>query len=83
MFLFYSRDELRGPDGEVTATGLNTVLMDMNTFAWVSEEDDPALGGARFSFAATLPIANNSLRSDLTGRDQRRRRVRRLVLSAR
>ena len=64
MFLFYSRDKAVGPDGEVTATGQSSVLMDMNTIAWVSEKQ---LGNAKFSMAATLPIANNSLSSDLTG----------------
>ena len=65
LFLFYSRDKAVGPDGEVTATGQNSVLMDMNTIAWVSEKR--VLGDAKFSMVATLPIANNSLSSDLTG----------------
>jgi hypothetical protein len=65
LFLFYSRDRAVGSDGEVTATGQNSVLMDMNTIAWVSEKR--VLGRAKFSMAATLPIANNSLSSDLTG----------------
>jgi hypothetical protein len=65
LFLFYSRDKAVGPDGQVTATGQNSVLMDMNTIAWVSEKR--AFGDAKFSMAATLPIANNSLSSDLTG----------------
>jgi hypothetical protein len=64
MFLYYSRDKAVGPDGEVTATGQSSVLMDMNTIAWVSEK---RLGNTKFSMAATLPIANNSLSSDLTG----------------
>jgi hypothetical protein len=65
LFLFYSRDRAVGPDGEVTATGRNSVLMDMNTIAWVASKQ--VLGAARFSMTATLPIANNSLSSDLTG----------------
>lgn len=65
LFLFYSRDRAVGPDGAVTATGQNSVLMDMNTIAWVAEKR--VLGNAKFSMAATLPIANNSLSSDLTG----------------
>ena len=65
LFLFYSRDRAVGPDGEVTATGQNSVLMDMNTIAWVSEKR--VLGNAKFSMAATLPIANSSLSSDVTG----------------
>ncbi|MGH9759645.1 MAG: SphA family protein, partial [Blastocatellia bacterium] len=65
LFLFYSRDELKGPDGEVLATGRQSVMMDMNSFVWVSKGE--ILGGARFSLAATLPIANNSLTSDAVG----------------
>ena len=65
LFLFYSRDRAVGADGEVTATGQSSVLMDMNTIAWVSEKR--VFGDAKFSMAATLPIANNSLSSDLTG----------------
>ena len=49
----------------MTATGQNSVLMDMNTLSWVSEKR--VFGNAKFSMAATLPIANNSLSSDLTG----------------
>lgn len=65
MFLFYSRDRSVGTDGEVIATGQNSVLMDMNTIAWVSEKR--AFGNAKFSMTATVPIANNSLSSDLNG----------------
>ncbi len=65
LFLFYSRGESIGPDGEVVATGSNSVLMDMNSFVWVSGEE--ILGGARYSVSATLPIANNSLASDPAG----------------
>jgi hypothetical protein len=65
LFLFYSRDRAVGPDGEVTATGQNSVLMDMNTIAWVSEKR--VLRVAKFSMTATLPIANNSLSSDVSG----------------
>jgi hypothetical protein len=65
-FLFYARDESRGRNGEVIATGANSVLMDMNTLAWVSRTIE-ALGGAKLSIAATIPIANNSLSSDVQG----------------
>jgi hypothetical protein len=65
MFLFYSRDKAVGPGGDVMATGQSSVLMDMNTVAWVGEKR--VLGNAKFSMAATLPIANNSLSSDVTG----------------
>jgi hypothetical protein len=66
QLLIYSRDRLKGPNGEVLATGNNSVVMDMNTLAWVSKKE--FLGGARFSMSATLPVANNSLTSDVTGR---------------
>jgi hypothetical protein len=66
QLLIYSRDQLKGPNGEVLATGNNYVIMDMNTLAWVSRRE--ILGGARFSMSATLPVANNSLTSDVTGR---------------
>jgi len=66
-FLFYSRDESKGPEGERITTGQNSVLMDMNTFVWVSGTNISSLGGAMFSMAATLPIANNSLSSDALG----------------
>ena len=65
QLLIYSRDRLKGPNGEVLATGNNSVIMDMNTLAWVSKKE--FLGGARFSMSATLPVANNSLTSDVTG----------------
>jgi hypothetical protein len=65
QLLFYSRDELKGPRGERLATGNQSVLMDMNSFIWVSKTE--LLGGARFSASATLPVANNSLTNDLTG----------------
>lgn len=61
LFLFYSRSESKGPDGELLATGSNSVLMDMNSFVWVS---DARILGARYSLSATIPIANNSLASD-------------------
>ena len=65
LFILYARDESRGADGEVLATGGNSVLMDMNTFVWASRK--PILGGARYAASATLPFANNSLSSDATG----------------
>lgn len=64
LFMFYSRNTLRGPSGEVLATGQNSVMMDMNGFAWVSTRK---ILGAKFSISATLPIANNSLSSDVAG----------------
>lgn len=65
QLLIYSRDRLKGPGGEVLAKGNNSVVMDMNTVAWVSKKQ--ILGGARFSMSATLPVANNSLTSDVAG----------------
>ena len=62
----YARDQLRGPHGEILATGNQSVVMDMNSFIWVSRKE--LLGGAKFSMSATLPVANNSLTSDITGR---------------
>ena len=67
QFLFYSRDQAKGPNGEVLATGQNSVMMDMNTLVWVSKRRIDFIGGALFSMSATIPIANNSLTSDLNG----------------
>lgn len=65
QLLIYSRNQSKGPRGEVLATGSNSVVMDMNSFVWVSRKE--ILGGARFSMSATLPIAKNSLTSDVVG----------------
>lgn len=65
QLLIYTRDKSKGPDGEVLGTGSNSVVMDMNTIAWVSRKT--ILGGAKFSMTATLPIARNSLDSDISG----------------
>jgi hypothetical protein len=65
LFILYSRDESRGGDGELLATGSNSVLMDMNTFVWGSKKK--ILGGARYAASATLPLANNSPASDASG----------------
>lgn len=67
LFVFFSRDEQKGPSGEVLATGQNSIMMDLNTFVWVGKTKITALGGAVFSASATLPIANNSLTSDPNG----------------
>src|SRR5260370_412417 len=61
LFILYARDELKGPNGEVLATGQNSIIMDMNSFVFVSRKKIRKLGGAVFSFSATLPIANYSL----------------------
>ena len=67
QFLFYSRDQAKGPNGEVLATGQNSVMMDMNSLVWVSKGKIDFLGGPVFSMSATIPIANNSLTSDIEG----------------
>ena len=66
-FLFYSRSEQKGASGEVLATGQQSVLLDMNTLLWASTGQIAMLGGARFSSAVTIPIANNSLSSSAQG----------------
>ena len=66
-FLFYSRSEQKGANGEVLATGQQSVLLDMNTLLWASTGQIAMLGGARFSSAVTIPIANNSLSSTAQG----------------
>jgi hypothetical protein len=67
QLLFYSRNHARDDAGNtLPVTGENYVLMDMNTLAWVSKTK--ILGGANYSASATLPIAKNSLTSDVAGR---------------
>ena len=65
LLAIYSRDQFRGPNGEIVATGNQSVVMDLNSIVWVSRKE--ILGGAKFSLSATLPVANNSLTSDVTG----------------
>jgi hypothetical protein len=66
QLLFYSRDHAKDDAGHtLPVRGENYVLMDMNTLAWVS--DKTFVGGARYSAAATLPFAKNSLTSDVAG----------------
>jgi hypothetical protein len=66
QLLSYARDEAKADDGStLPLKGSNTVVMDMNTFAWVSATT--ILGGARYSASATLPVAKNDLTSDLNG----------------
>jgi hypothetical protein len=64
--LYYERDRKTGPDGETLETGRNSVVLDMNTFIWVSDKI-AALGDAKFSAVATVPLARNSLTSDEVG----------------
>ena len=65
VLLIYSRSSMRDRNGNVTATGSNSVILDMNSLIWVSKKE--ILGGAKFSMSATLPIAKNSLANDATG----------------
>src|SRR3981189_1870932 len=65
LFVFFSRDEKRDSEGNVVATGQNSIMMDLNSFVWVSKGTIGLLGGAVFSASATLPAANNSLVSYL------------------
>jgi hypothetical protein len=65
LFIFNARDESKGPDGEVVATGSNAVMIDLNTFVWVSR--GTLLGGARYSATASLLVSNNSLASATEG----------------
>ena len=67
LFVFFSRDEDRDSKGNVIATGQNSILMDLNSLVWVSKSTIGLLGGAQFSASATLPVANNSLTSDIVG----------------
>jgi hypothetical protein len=66
QLLFYSRDESKADDGStLPVSGRNAVIMDMNSFVWVSGWT--LLGGAHYSAVATLPIAKNQLVSDIHG----------------
>ena len=65
LFIFNARDESKGSDGEVVATGTNAVMIDLNTFVWVSRRT--WFGGAKFSATATLLVSNSSLASDTDG----------------
>jgi hypothetical protein len=65
LFIANSRDERAGPDGETLATGLQSVLLDLNTFAWGSEK--AVFAGARFGATATVILSKNSLESDVEG----------------
>jgi hypothetical protein len=67
LFFFFSRDEQKDSDGNVIATGQNSMMMDLNSFVWVSGKKIKRLGGAILSASATLPVANNSPTSDIAG----------------
>jgi hypothetical protein len=40
QLLTYSRNQFKDPQGNVIATGNNSIVMDMNTLAWVSKKSD-------------------------------------------
>ena len=65
LFIVNSRDERVGSGGETLATGQQSVLLDLNTFAWGSANS--ILAGARFGATATVILSKNSLESDLEG----------------
>jgi|SRR5215471_9094193 len=65
LFIFNARDESKGPEGDVVATGSNAVMIDLNTFVWVSRRT--LLGGAKLSATASLLVSSNSLASDTQG----------------
>ena len=65
QLLFYSRDESKADDGStLPVSGQNAVIMDMNSFVWVSRQ---TFLGAHYSAVATLPVAKNQLVSDIHG----------------
>jgi hypothetical protein len=65
LFIFNARDESKGPTGDVIATGANAIMIDLNTFVWVSRRT--LLGGAKYSATASLLVSSNSLASDTAG----------------
>lgn len=65
QLLYYARDQAKDNSGNtLPVAGLNSVLMDMNSFIWVS---NVRILGARYSAVATLPFAKNDLTSDVNG----------------
>jgi hypothetical protein len=65
QFLLYTRDEAKDNEGKtLPVTGKHSVILDMNTITWVSEE---RILGARYSASASLPFSKNDLTSDLQG----------------
>jgi hypothetical protein len=65
QLLYFARDAVKDDDGvTLPIGGLNAVLMDMNSFIWASRG---TILGARYSATATIPVATNSLTSDVRG----------------
>src|SRR5215472_3775647 len=44
LFVFFSRDEEKGPHGEVTATGQNSIMMDLKQFCLGEQKGDGPIG---------------------------------------
>lgn len=66
QLIYYARDEVKDDDGvTLPIGGLNAVLMDLNSVIWASRR---TMLGARYSATATIPVARNSLTSDVHGR---------------
>lgn len=65
QLIYYARDEAKDNDGvSLPIGGLNAVLMDLNSFIWASGR---TILDARYSATATIPVARNSLTSDVRG----------------
>lgn len=66
QFLLYTRDEAKDNEGNtLPVTGNHSVILDMNTITWVTQERK--ILGARYAVSASLPYAKNDLTSDLQG----------------
>jgi hypothetical protein len=71
QLLAYSRDRSKDDDGHTKpVSGGHAVVMDMNTFTWVSGR---SVSGFHYAASATLPFAWNSLTSDVDGQINRGR----------
>jgi len=67
QLLFYSRDKAKDENGQALPVGGdNDVWMDLNTLSWV--RDAEIFWQARYSAVVTIPVAKNSLSSDLRGK---------------
>jgi hypothetical protein len=65
QFLVYTRDQAKDNEGQtLPVTGNHTVILDMNTITWVSQE---RILGDRYGASASLPFSKNDLTSDLQG----------------
>jgi hypothetical protein len=65
QFLLYTRDQAKDNEGQtLPVTGKHSVILNMNTIAWVSQE---RILGAQYSISATLPFSKNDLTSDIQG----------------